>query len=129
MEAEVWIVIGLTLLILFVSFILTLPNFTVSEQASVFRKFYEKYVDVLVISLTAAAGLFAVAFSLGILLQGGTFKDLYIFAALVLLTIKNVLLFIDVASNTPQKWLVSSVAHLMDLGIMVFLYLAVRERS
>lgn len=128
MEGEVWVIVGLILLILFVSFILTLPNFVTNKGASSFRSFYEEYVDVLVVSLAAAVGLFAVAFGVGILLQGGSLKDLYIFAALVLLALKEVLLFIDVSSNTPERWLLSSVAHLFDLGIIVFLYLAVREK-
>ncbi len=127
MEAEVWTVVGLLLIVLFVSSVLTLPNFVGNEQARAFKGFYEKYLDILVVSLTVAVGLFALAFGMGILLQRGSIKDLYVFAALILLTLRNALLFVDLSMNTPEKWLLSSVAHLFDLGIALFLYLAIRE--
>ena len=129
MEGAIWAIAGVLVLVLLVAFTLTVPNFLNVPPATMFKGFYERYVDSLVISASAALSLLALGLSMGIVLSRGTMKDTYILASMFLLAIKSLLLLIDTLSNTPQTWLVSSTAHLFDLAIIGFLVMALRETS
>ena len=129
MEAELWAVMGLLVLVLLVASVLTIPNFVHVDSASAFKAFYERYLDVLVVSLAAAVSLLALGFGVGFVLPRATPKDVYILAGLFLLAIRSVLVFVESALSRPGTWLVSSVSHLFDLVIVAFLILALRERE
>ncbi len=126
MDGEVLAVLGLILLILFTAGILILPGVAGVEDLRGTKEMYERYVDVVVVFLSAVVALASFVMAVGLYMARRGMKDAYILGAVFLLMVRILLSLLDVAGGT-ELWLLGSVSHLLDLGIVILLLLAIRQ--
>ncbi|NPA86727.1 MAG: hypothetical protein GXO00_01845, partial [Candidatus Diapherotrites archaeon] len=116
MGEEVFAVLGIMLLILFLGGILLLPQFIQHEGLSSAKAFYEEYVDAFVVFLSVILGLAVFAMAVGVYLATKSEQDAYILGAITLLVVRTILSTLDLIIG-ENVWLVRSLSHLLDLFI------------
>jgi len=125
-EPEIIAIIGVMVILLAVATFLYMPGAMqdIGQQA---KTLYEDYVDWLII---VAAGLIALIITStvwGFYFAEGDPRDAYIAAAVFIYLVKMALTLMDTVVG-EEKFLLKTMAHLMDLAILVLLFMGVARR-
>jgi len=125
-EPELVAIIGVMVLLLAVGLFLYMPT-AMSDLGKRAKAAYEEYVDWMIVMAAGLVALIITSTVLGFYLAEGDPRDAYIAAAVFIYLVKMALTLLDTLAG-EERYLISTMAHLMDLAILVLLFLGVARR-
>ena len=126
MESEIIAIIGVMIILLAVATFLYMPS-ALSDLGQRAKAVYENYIDWIII---VAAGLVALVITStvwGFYFAEGDPRDAYIAAAVFIYLVKMALTLLDTLAGR-ERFLLATMAHLMDLTILALLFMGVARR-